>query len=365
MNQPARRQSQVNNRDRERIVRSYENGENFLDLANNLGINRDTARSIIRVWISEGRIERLPTGGRRRVRVDQAMIATILEIARQQPFTTLMQIKETLQQRLPDKPQVHVSTISRHLEGNLISVKIAGKDADVPRLRNIPETKQKRYEYFTWLTSLNLNDNIINIDECGFNLFTRRTQGRAPIGQPVRQEVVGHRMRNINLIMAINADLGLVAFDLQQNTLNHARYQQFIDYLIGVEAAPRLQGLVHIVHDGARPHINTTIQAGHANRFRIHLLPPYSPFLNPVEQANSCFKAAVSRSLTSPEIRNELNDDNRRLAIGLNQTAWKSRILLQVARTCLNEITQNKCANWCRRVDRFIAPSLARNDILG
>ena len=148
------RRNQVTNTDRGRVVAAYEGGEDFVALGDALGINRDTARSVIRVWREEGRVERIPRGGTRNRRVDEEMIAAIHDIAREEPFSTLTTIKEKLQVRLPHKPQVHISTIARHLENMLISLKIAGKDADVPYRRNLQTTKEVRYHYATWLTSL-------------------------------------------------------------------------------------------------------------------------------------------------------------------------------------------------------------------
>ena len=359
------RRNRVSDTDRMRIITAYENNQDYVALADSLSINRDTARSIVRVWMTEGGVERRPQGGARNVRMDREMINALLEIAREEPFTTLTTIKEKLEQRFPEKPTVHISTISRHLKDQLISLKIAGKDADVPYRRNIATTKDNRFNYVTWLTTLSVNDNIIYVDECAINLFTRRTQGRAPIGQPVRQQVIGARMANINLIMAINADLGLVHFDVRQQTITHSRYQEFIDHLVNVEAATRFQGTIHIVHDGARPHLNTTAPQQHAHRVSIRTLPPYSPFLNPVEQAHSCFKAAISRSLTTAAIQQELINDSLRQREGLTQAAWRAGILLRIANHALADVTPTKCSNWCRRVHRFIPPSLNRQDIVG
>ena len=42
-------------RDRQRLVDSFEAGEDCLHLANQLGINYSTARSIIWVWLQDGR----------------------------------------------------------------------------------------------------------------------------------------------------------------------------------------------------------------------------------------------------------------------------------------------------------------------
>lgn len=373
MNQQRNRQrgrrlarNRVTDDDRRRIVDCFEGGDDHLALAYNLGVNKDTARSIVRVWQEHGRWQRAPQGGALHTRVDDQMVREILRLALANPFTTLQAINDQLRANLPVKPHIHTSTVARHLENQLISVKIAGKDADVPIRRNTAANKEKRFQYATWLVNLPANlHHIIYIDECGFNLFQRRTQGRAPVGERVRRQIDGVRMRNMNFIMAINSDHGLIAHDLQQQTLDHARYQLFIDDLIN-NAAPLFPagGQVYIVHDGARPHLNTSVPQQYRNQFHIVMLPPYSPFLNPVEQANSCFKAAVGRILTRPEIQNELSDPrNLRQVQGMNMTQWRSTILLRISRGALGEVTVNKCTNWCRRVHQFIPPSLAREDI--
>lgn len=52
--------------------------------------------------------------------------------------------------------------------------------------------------------------------------------------------------------------------------LNHDRQQEFINKLINEEAAPRLDQAVDIVHEGARPHLQTIILDEHTDRFSIH-----------------------------------------------------------------------------------------------
>lgn len=214
----------VSNQDRQRLVDCYEAGDDFINLAEQLGVNRDTARSVIRVWLNEGRVEAKARGGARNQRVDGEMVQEILRLARDNPFTTLENIKDHLRRNLPMKPVIHTSTIARHLNNQLISLKIAGKDSDVPHQRNLPANKEKRWQYAQWLTQLPATAHIIYVDECGFNIYQRRRQGRAEVGQRVRRQVNGARGRNINLIMAISADHGLLYHELKQETLNRERY---------------------------------------------------------------------------------------------------------------------------------------------
>lgn len=357
--------NRVSNADRQRLVEAHENNEDVMQLADRLHINRDTARSVIRVWMLDARVDRLPLGGRRlgRLKMDQEMVDQMLIICQERPFSTLVTLNEELRRRLPNKPHVCPSTIARYLDQQLITLKLAGKDADVPFQRNTQNAIERRFEHATWLTNLPANHCIIYIDETGFNVFQRRSQGRAPVGEPIRREVNIVRVRNINIIIAINAELGLIYFAASQETLNHQRYQNFINELIR-HAAPMFPDHVHIVHDGARPHLNTIVEEEFANQFDVRVQPPYSPFYNPVEQAHSCIKAAIGRQLVLPRIQEQLLDaENRRQADGLNLQQWKSRILLELTHQAMAEITQQKCVNWCNRVHRYVPRSLARQDI--
>ncbi len=80
-----RQRNIVPNRDRRRLVETFENGDDYLLLAAQMNINRHTARSVIRVWMDEARVDRLPMGGRRNgnLKVDDEMLQAILETVRE------------------------------------------------------------------------------------------------------------------------------------------------------------------------------------------------------------------------------------------------------------------------------------------
>ena len=67
----------VSNVDRQRLVDAFEDGDNYHELAALLGIPYQTARSIIRVWLAEGRVQRLPEGGARNIKLTDDMQAFI------------------------------------------------------------------------------------------------------------------------------------------------------------------------------------------------------------------------------------------------------------------------------------------------
>ena len=75
------RRNRIPNEVRRRIVRAFEDPtEDYLSVADTLGVNRSTARSIVATYLREGRVNERPRGGRNNVRVDNEMRDCINEI---------------------------------------------------------------------------------------------------------------------------------------------------------------------------------------------------------------------------------------------------------------------------------------------
>ena len=71
-----------------------------------------------------------------------------------------------------------------------------------------------------------------------------------------------------------------------------------------------------IIYDGAPAHRNPAIPGPNSE---LRKLPPYSPFLNIVEQAVSALKAAIKADISRPEIQVQMNDraEARRQGVAL------------------------------------------------
>ena len=134
---------------RERLVRAFGDvNEDYLIVADTLGINRSTARSIVSRYVREGRIAERPRGGPNHVRVDNEMRDCLNEILNENCLLTLTQLNQELRQRLPRKPRICDSTVARTLEGMLFRVKLA---RPVPADRNRSDVIQKRLDYANWV----------------------------------------------------------------------------------------------------------------------------------------------------------------------------------------------------------------------
>ena len=157
----------------ERLVRAFEDcdeHEDYLAVADTIGVNRSTARGIVARYVREGRIVHRPRGGQNNVRVDEEMKECFSDIVNENCILTLSQINQKLS---------HNRTVSRTLQGMLYRVKLA---KPLPAERNRPDVIHKLYDYASWFMRHAVVNHRVFVDECGYNMWTARNQGRARIG---------------------------------------------------------------------------------------------------------------------------------------------------------------------------------------
>ena len=102
---------------------------------------------------------------------------------------------------------------------------------------------------------------------------------------------------------------------------------------------------VIFIYDGAPAHRNPAIPGPNSE---LRKLPPYSPFLNIVEQAVSALKAAIKADISRPEIQVQMNDraDVRQQGLALGN--YRTQLLLQALQRNIGNITVVKCGQWFR-----------------
>ena len=121
----------------------------------------------------------------------------------------ITQIRHELRRRLPVKPEIHDRTVSRTLDGMLFRVKLA---RPLPADRNRPDVLNKRVDYATWFMNYAVVRHNVFVDECGYNIWTTRSYGRARQGERAYRQVCGQRGRNLTVTMVISPINGLVFF---------------------------------------------------------------------------------------------------------------------------------------------------------
>ena len=272
-------------------------------------------------------------------------------------------MKESLQHNLPDKPMVSISSVARAVDGMLLTLKMA---EDVPDARNAPRVLDQRVEYAEWFLEHGVVGNCVFIDETGYNVWTRRTRGRAPRGIPARRVVHGQQGRNCNVTFAVSPAIGFVHHHIAFEIVTRESFEDFLAETIAQcnELFPD-DDPIYLIYDNARPHVRAQLPDGANPIFQTKLLPPYSPFLNMTEMAHSAFKAGVKRTLAQPAWQLRFGDRRAAQDAGVNLQQWRCDILRDAALQNIDAITPGKCTQWYNHSQTYMPRCLARQEIDG
>ena len=182
------------------------------------------------------------------------------------------------------------------------------------------------------------------IDECGYNIWTARSQGGAIRGERAYRQVCGQRGRNLTVALAISATVtaGLVFHSAIIGGMNA---QKFADFLTQTRLHLDPDEQVVFIYEGAPAHYNP---GNPGPNTELEKLPSYSPFLNIVEQAISSLKAAIKADISRPEIQREMNkrDEERRQGIPVGH--YRTQLLMEALQRNIGTITVAKCTQWFR-----------------
>ena len=153
---------------------------------------------------------------------------------------------------------------------------------------------------------------VLWLDEMGIRSDAAAGRSWAPVGQTPVIKRTGKRFR-VNMISAIS-NQGLLRFRLFTGSFTGAVFIDFLRRLLR-----DCQGRkVHLIVDGHPVHRAKLVSAwvgGHADRIELHVLPGYSPELNPVELLNHDVKANAAgrrQPRSAAELRDELHGYLRR-----------------------------------------------------
>ena len=194
----------------------------------------------------------------------------------------------------------------------------------------------------------------VYVDETGLNLHVSRSRGRAEAGSRAARIVCGQRGRNMTVIMAISDRVGALYHEIVWGGVNAEVFGAFLSSLeavLGEEPAV-------VIMDNAPAHRNAEMPGIHP----VRMLPPHSPFLNPIENVFSVFKADLKQRLG--QVQQRLDERTAALAAGhRGLTYWRNAILEDLANQAVATVTQHKVRAAYQHSNTFLAACMAREDI--
>ena len=106
-----------------------------------------------------------------------------------------------------------------------------------------------------------------------------------------------------------------------------------------------------IIFDGAPPRRPAQTPA---EPIELRILPPYSPFLNRVENAISALKVAIKCDISRPMVQQQMNDRLRAQQENIPLGEYRKRVLLAAAERNIATITVPKCNAWFRHMQTYL-----------
>lgn len=303
------------------------------------------------------------TGGDFSTKFDGEMLTFLIGRIEECPDLTLGQLNLKMQEGIPHKPHIVESTLWKHLDGALITLK---KLHIVPAQRNSVSTKIKRRDYA--LEFMHIRDeqtfSPVFIDETGWSLLCRQSRGRAPMGVRANLIVPMGHCQHLNMCAAISPVIGWIYHQLYEQSFRKETFLQFVRSLLDFLNVSHPAIRFCFIADNARIHspvdLNALFLLPEYSRHRFLFLPPYSPVLNPIENAFSCLKAHVKAELA---LRN-----NELLAIESmprgTKGAAKMALLRELAQHSIPSVSAFECSHWYEHCCSYLGKCISMEDIV-
>ncbi|GMG15827.1 unnamed protein product [Phytophthora fragariaefolia] len=138
---------------------------------------------------------------------------------------------------------------------------------------------------------------IVYYDETNFNLYCKRTQGRAPVGERAVVTLPPSKGANLQLQCAVSAEIGLVYYAKHRGSIKMEINAAFVDDVYDAVKSHKTYRIhfsgkkIVIVLDKAPAHSQTEELVQARNDLKLLRLAPYSPMCSPIE--GTCSRYAL------------------------------------------------------------------------
>lgn len=326
---------QLSNEQRYNLINLVFNyGESVVVAASKLMIKYKTAARICLQFEKTGSVERKKPSGRKR-EFGTPVKLRLAQFIDSNADATLDDCRQHLiaTRATDDEPIPSRSTIDRILATEKFTSKALSV---IPPQRNSPETISLRKQYVEKYLRLKSDWNFISTDEFGCNKGLRRGRGRSKRGQPAF--VIGplNRGRNLSVVTAIDKT-GVLHHHRKLGSIDKFEFVAFLD---GLSAKLDTNKKNILLMDNLRAHHTEEVKRKLRElNVRAVFLPPYSPFLQPIELCFSKVKDPIKKKLSA----------------GLS--------LFESIDYAFSQVTASDCTSWFAHTERYIPKCLNEEPI--
>jgi transposase len=338
---------------RNSVLQVAANGGDWQYIAEALHVPYTTAYG----WLQ--RADEIPRqrGGDRRSKLSPQQIAVIVSWLEDNSQLTIAAIRDRIQAELG----VFISqqTVSRYLDGCLISFK---KVHLMPLGINTPPNKQLRQVFVgNLLQAIAANKFIMFVDETNYNLFCRRTCGRARRGERAVVKLPNSKGPNLHIIGGISSN-GVVHWERQRGAFKIPNFNAWLSRCLEAAIATGVHpNAIVVVIDNAPAHSRAeeVVQEDAFQGTQVLRLAPYSPMLNAIETIWSMVKARLKASLQGGFEELIAGDP-----VGiLTQGEFRIRYLERCVDIAMPYVTSDMCAMACNHVQSHFEAALLLQDM--
>ncbi|MEN2497738.1 MAG: hypothetical protein MHMPM18_005194 [Marteilia pararefringens] len=320
------------------MINHSSNGMSNSTIAQLMCIPRSTVATIVSKYNSQGTVNGQKRGGNTSSKLTNSQKNSVLSWIDCDAALTLKQLVARVATEFG--VTVGTSTIERCINEFHYSLKLT---TIVPERRNTPKTIDQRHTYASRFNDLLLNGDdtrFVFLDEVGFAVSTRPRRGRSPIGTSAYVSTSAIRTRNISVIAAMNK-YGMIDHVINDRPVNGEDFKSYLLTLKGKCNDNRINNPIFILDNARIHHYSGVKQLIETEEMEVIYLPPYSPFLNPIENGFSKWKNFVTRggATNELEVKNLINEG-------------------------FGSVSQSDCEGYFRKMTRYVARSLARETIL-
>jgi transposase len=265
-----------------------------------------TIQRLIQQYTKTGRVEAKRKGGcHPNQRISSAVEQKIVELVKNDNELTAYTLQFELDKAFESDPTYHTPALSSiykvfHRTNLSLTVMVTRPDG-----WNSDSTKQKRWCYVHDVAQpLFTPHNTIFIDETPFASHHHRTHGWSPIGTVAKRTSSTIRGTNHSVIAAISPVHGLVYWKFKRTEESEEYetkgvgaevFKNFVKELLQQPLMKNRSLFFFCVLDNVGFHKNTSVQTLINRHHQYQNLPPYSPFLNPLEYVFSSWKSKFNR----------------------------------------------------------------------
>ena len=320
------------------IINHSSNGMSNSTISQLMSLPRSTVATIVSKYNAEGTINGKKRGGNTSSKLSNEQKMEILNWIDCDASITLKQLAAKVLAEFG--LNVGTSTIERCINEFHYSLKIT---TIVPERRNTPNTINERHSYAVRFNDLLLNGDdkrFVFLDEVGFAVSTRPKRGRSPIGTSAYVSTPAVRTRNISVIAAMNK-YGMVDHVVNDRPVNGEDFKTYLLSLKRKCTEKEISNPIFILDNARIHHYSGVKELIEMEEMEVIYLPPYSPFLNPIENGFSKWKNFVTRggAINESEVKRLISEG-------------------------FDYVTQTDCEGYFRKMTRYVARSLAREVIL-